>query len=334
MARDGFVYRSGAVYWRKRIPMNWITVALAGYGLNAVASVFDKFLLSEKRIGAPALYAFFLSLMNLPFMALIPFGFVLFIPWAIALGVVSGVVFLYGLLTSYMAIKRSEVSRAVPLIGVVAVGFLFILSIGAVLVSGGSISLSNVLALGLLIGGAFILATGGNGVSGPGFVRFVFLSGALAAFSMILLKLSYLSSNFATGFIWSKAGMFIGGLSLFTVPSFREAILSGHGRFATPKKKRNLMTVGYFFLTQLFGGVGTILVSYAVALGSATFVQGMNGVQYGLVFIFATILSMRFPHVFREHISHQEMARKIFAIVLLALGIWLASVGTGLDDIL
>ncbi|NTW30557.1 MAG: hypothetical protein HGA33_04715, partial [Candidatus Moranbacteria bacterium] len=222
----------------------------------------------------------------------------------------------------------------VPLIGVVAVGFLFVLSVGTVLVSGGSISLSNVLALGLLIGGAIILTMGGNGVCGPGFVRFVILSGALTAFSMILLKLSYLSSNFATGFIWSKAGMFIGGLSLFTTPSFREAILSSHGRFAAPKKKQNLMTAWYFFLTQLFGGVGAILVSYAVSLGSATFVQGMNGIQYGLVFVFATVLSARYPHVFREHISHRETVRKVIAIVLLALGIWLASVGMGFDGIL
>lgn len=314
--------------------MNWISVALAGYGLNAVASVFDKFLLSEKRIGAPALYAFFMSLMNLPFIALIPFGFVLFAPVAVAIGIASGFVFLYGLLTSYMAIKRSEVSRAVPLIGVTAVGFLFVVSLASLFLSGGSISFSSLLALGLLVGGAVILATGGKGVGGPGFVRSILLSGALTALSLVLLKAAYLSSNFVTGFVWSKVGIFLAGISLFAVPSFREAILSSHDRFATPKKKRNLMTVGYFLLTQVFGGIGTILVSYAFSLGSATFVQGMNGIQYGLVFVFATILSARYPHVFREHISHRETVRKVIAIVLLALGIWLASVGTGLESIL
>jgi len=314
--------------------MNWITVALAGYGLNAVASVFDKFLLSEKRIGAPALYGFFLSLMSLPFMALIPFGFVLFVPAAVMLGIASGFVFLYGLLTSYMAIKRSEVSRAVPLIGVTAVGFLFVVSLGALFLSGGSVSLSSLLALGLLVGGAILLSTGGKGVRGPGFIRYIVISGGLMAVSMALLKASYLTSNFMTGFVWSKAGMFLGGVSLFTVSSFREVILSSHDRFATPKRKRNLMTIGYFLLTQVFGGIGTILVSYAVSLGSATFVQGMNGIQYGLVFVFATVLSVRYPHVFREHIGHREIVRKMVAIILLALGIWLASVGTGLDDIL
>ncbi len=313
--------------------MSWITVALAGYGLNAVASVFDKFLLSEKRIGAPALYGFFLSLMSLPFMALIPFGFVLFVPAAVTLGIASGFVFLYGLLASYMAIKRSEVSRAVPLIGVASVGFLFVVSLGALFLFGGSVSLSSLLALGLLVGGAILLSTGGKGVRGPGFVRFILLSGALTALALVLLKAAYLSSNFVTGFVWSKVGIFLAGISLFAVPSSREAILSSHDRFAAPKKKRNLMTAGYFLLTQLFGGIGTFLVSYAVSLGSATFVQGMNGIQYGLVFVFATVLSVRYPHVFREHIGHRETVRKVVAIILLAFGIWLASVGTGLESI-
>jgi len=307
-------------------------VAFTGYSLNAVASVFDKFLLSEKRIGAPALYAFFLSLTNLPFFALIPFGFVLFIPSAVAFGVGSGFVFLYGLLVSYQAIKRSEVSRAVPLIGVASVGFLFLLSLCTVFLSGKGISLTDVLALGLLVAGAILLATGGHGINGPGFIRSVLLSGGLLAVAMVLLKESYHFSDFATGFVWSKVGVFAGGMSLFFVPSFREAILSSHDRFSSPGKRKTTTGI-YFLLTQVFGGIGTILVSYAVWLGSATFVQGMSGVQYGLVFVFATVLSIRYPYIFREHISHRETVRKVFAIVLLALGIWLAS-NAGLDGFL
>ena len=314
--------------------MTWIFVAVGGYALNAVASVFDKFLLSEKRIGAPALYAFCLSLTNLPFFALIPFGFVWFIPSAIAFGVGSGILFLYGMLASYYAIKRSEVSRAVPLIGVASVGLLFVFSLGSAFVSGNGVAMTDILALGLLTGGAVLLVSGGPGISGPGFVRSVLIAGTLLAGALVFLKESYLVSDFVTGFVWSKVGIFVGGLSLFFVPSFREAVLSSHDRFSTPKKKRKLMTAGYFFLTQVFGGIGTILVSYAVSLGSATWVQGMSGIQYGLVFVFATLLSVRYPHVFREHISHQEMARKLSAIGLLALGIWLVSMGSGLNGLL
>ena len=60
----------------------------------------------------------------------------------------------------------------------------------------------------------------------------------------------------------------------------------------------------------------------------------MNGVQYGLVFLFATVLSLRYPHVFREHISHAGIIRKCFALILLALGIWIAAVSGSLDGFL
>ncbi len=313
--------------------MSWIFVALVGYSFLAFSSLSDKFLLSEKRIGAPALYAFFIGLTSLPFLALVPFGFVLFIPAAIATGVLSGFLFLYALLESYLAIKRSEVSRAAPLIGVTTVGFLFLLSMSSVVLSGKTVRLTDILALALLAGGAMLLATGGHGVSGPGFVRYVLISGILFALALVALKESYYFSDFATGFVWSKLGIVLAGASLFLFPSFRKDILSGHDRFEKPVKQK-LWTAVFFFLNQVFGGLGTLAVSYSVSLGPATFVQGMEGVRYGLVFLLAMVLSTRFPAIFREHISHRETIRKLFAIVFLALGVWLVSTGTGLESFL
>jgi len=313
--------------------MSWILVALVGYSFLAFASVSDKFLLSEQRIGAPALYAFFTALTSLPVLTLVTFGFVLFVPSAFAAGVLSGFLFLYGLLGSYLAIKRSEVSRAAPLVGVATVGVLFLLSMSSAVLSGKVVRLTDILALGLLAGGATVLATGGRGVSGPGFVRYVVISGALFAVSLVALKESYILSNFATGFVWSKLGIVHAGFSLFLFPSFRKDILSGHDRFEKPVK-RKLGTAAFFFLNQGFGGFGTLLVSYAVSLGPATFVQGMEGVRYGIVFLLAMILSARFPSIFREHISHRETVRKIFAIILLALGVWFVAAGGGLESFL
>lgn len=310
--------------------MPWIFVALSGYSLQAVSSVFDKFLLSEGRIGAPPLYAFFNALTSLPFLALLPFGFVLFMPEAIALGVFSGFLFLFGLLAMYRAIKRSEVSRATPLIGVAAFAFLFLLSLLFSVSSGGSIAATDVLALGLLGGGGILLATGGRGIRGPGFTRCVFVSGALYAASLVMLRESYLASNFITGFVWSKLGMFLGGLMLLSVASSRKVIFAGNRRFAKPERKTAATTL-FFFLNQGFGGLGAFLVSYAVSLGPATFVQGLSGVQYGLVFAFATLLSVRFPGIFREHISAWGMFRKTVAIIFLSFGIWIAASAGTLD---
>ncbi|HWQ60207.1 MAG TPA: hypothetical protein VN420_03595 [Candidatus Fimivivens sp.] len=313
--------------------MNWMTVAFAGYFFSAIASVVDKSLLSEKRIGAPALYAFFVSLMNLPFLAIIPFGFVRFTPSAVAIGIVAGVLYLFGLLMMYYAIKQSEVSRAAPLVGASAIAFLFLFSVTSALVAGKHISFLHVFAIALLAGGATLLSAGKRGVHDSRFVLSVLVAGAFQAGSLILLRQSYLASNFITGLIWSKFGIFLAGLSLFLVPSFRESILSGHGRFSKPEHK-TAGTAGFFAFNQVFGGLGALLVSYAVSLGPATFVQGMGGVQFGLVFVFAMLLSARYPATFEERVSRRETIRKTVAIALLSLGIWLVALGGDLAGFL
>ncbi len=313
--------------------MSWIFAALLGYSLQGVSSVVDKFLLGKGRIGSPALYAFGNALASLPFLALVPFGFVLFVPEGIVLGALSGFLFLFGLLAMYRAVKRSEVSRAAPLVGAASLGFLFLLSLLFSVSSGGGIVSADILALALLAGGGMLLSTGGRGIRGPGFIRCVLVSGALFAASLIVLKEAYLFSNFISGFVWSKLGMFLGGMFLFSVPSFRHEIGSGCFRLSGPKQ-RNFGTGGFFLLNQVFGGLGSFLVSFAVSLGPATLVQGVNGVQYGVVFVLATILSLRFPGIYREHLSFHGLFRKAMALVLLSLGIFIASTGSGFQGFL
>ncbi len=313
--------------------MPFVFVALAGYFLNAVASTVDKFLLSEGRIGSPALYAFGNGLTSVPFLALFPFGFVLLVPSAVGSGIASGMFLFFAIFTMYLAVKRSEVSRAAPLVGVSGLGFLFLLSLFFSVSAGRPVSPVDMLAIAMLAGGGFLLTGGGQAVRGKGFVPIVLASGALFGLSLLLFRNSSLSANFVTALVWSKVGMVLGSLALLAVPASRKGILSGHERFSGPAK-RSVGTGGVFLLNQGIGGLGTILVSYAVSLGSATFVQGLSGVQYGFVFIFATALSIRFPDAFRERYGRRDIAMKVVALALLALGIRLAVTGGTLDGFL
>ena len=91
-------------------------MALLGYFFAALCSVFDKYLLSD-RIPVPAVYAFFVSLFSLIPMVLIPFGFEYsnwYATWTLLL---SGVLFVYGLVALYTAVKEHEISRVAPLVG-------------------------------------------------------------------------------------------------------------------------------------------------------------------------------------------------------------------------
>ncbi|MGB4943046.1 MAG: hypothetical protein WBO92_02940, partial [Candidatus Moraniibacteriota bacterium] len=97
--------------------MHWLTFALAGYFFNAVTVLFDKFLLAG-RIKEPVVYAFFVSILSLFAIVLVPFGFQP-IPWqTVVVFVISGMLFLYGLVAFYNAVQRSEISRVAPLVGI------------------------------------------------------------------------------------------------------------------------------------------------------------------------------------------------------------------------
>lgn len=313
--------------------MTWIFIALSGYFMNALAALFDKFLLSEGRIGSPALYAFYTSLVSLFALVLLPFGFVFAIPKAVFLGFFSGFLFLLGLVAFYEAVKRSEVSRAAPLIGVAIVGFLFLVSLLLGISSGNPFHLTDLLALGLLVAGSFALAKHNGMKRDPQFVRYVLVSGALMAASLIVLKETYAISNFASGFVWSRIGMFLTGMSFLLFPLFRAQIFSGSERHAKPTK-RNVGTALYFFLNKALGGAGAFLIAYAVSLGPVTFVQGMNGAQFGFLFLLVIPLSIRYPHIFQEQFDRTAIIEKSVGIALLAVGVFLAASGGGLKGFL
>ena len=313
--------------------MTWIFIALGGYFFNALAALFDKLLLSDDRIGSPALYAFFTSLVSLFALVLLPFGFVFVIPDAIFLGFVSGFLFLLGLIAFYEAVKRSEISRVAPLVGVSIIGFLFVATVVRGFFTGCECDAISIIALLLLAAGSFFLAKPKKGIYDPNLVRFVLLAGALMAASLVVLKETYLLSNFATGFFWSRMGMFLTGMSLLVFPALRTQIFSGGDRHAKPTK-RNATTATLFFMNKTFGGLGAFLIAYAVSLGPVTFVQGLNGAQFALVFLLAVPLSIRYPEIFREETDRNTIIQKTAAIILIALGIALVATSGKLSGFL
>lgn len=313
--------------------MTWILIALGGYFFNALAALFDKLLLSDNRIGSPALYAFFTSLVSLFALVLLPFGFVFVIPSAVVLGFVSGFLFLLGLIAFYEAVKKSEVSRVAPLVGVSVIVFLFVATMIRSVFTGCDCDATSVIALLSLAAGSFLLAKPKKGMYDRNLVRFVLLAGALMAASLVILKESYLLSNFATGFFWSRMGMFFTGMSLLLFPALRHQIFSGSDRHAKPTK-RNATTATLFFMNKAFAGLGAFLIAYAVSLGPVIFVQGLNGVQFALVFLLAIPLSMRYPEIFREKIDRNTIIQKTAAIVLIVLGVALVATSGKLSGFL
>lgn len=305
--------------------MAWMLVALGGYFFMAVAALLDKYLLSGP-IKAPAVYAFFVSLFSLFALFFVPFGFQFFGWQTTGLFLLSGMLFLYGLVAFYDAVQQWEVSRIAPLVGtavsVVAFGAVFVPNI----FSEGTITAVHILALLLLISGGLLISFDLPLKRGERIPLSVIVAGVAMGVSLLLLKYGYTHTNFVSGLVWSRIGMFAGGLSLLLVPVFRTQILSGSSRFAAPSRAA-LHTGAVFVINKACGGVATFLIAYAAFLGPISFVQALSGMQYVFLLALALPLTFRYPRIFGERLFFWDWFQKACAIVLIGLGLWLAATG-------
>ncbi len=308
--------------------MGWLLYTLGGYFFNAVTSIFDKFLLAD-RVKEPSVYAFFVAILSLFAVVFVPFG-VQWIPWqTIVVFVISGVLFLYGLVAFYNAVKRSEISRVAPLVGITIAIIAGVASLAFGPAAHASFSPSHFFSLFLILGGAFLVAYDLPLKPNDALMKSTLLAGALMALSLIFLKTGYQNADFINGLVWSRLGVVLGGFSLFFIPEYRAAILASTHAM-TVASKDNFITGSLFILNKVFGAVATFLLTYAAYLGPITFIQALNGVQYAFVLLLALPLSYYFPQIFGERLSFWDWAQKAAAVILIALGMWLA-VHSGVD---
>ncbi|MFZ1683993.1 MAG: hypothetical protein WAU88_07650, partial [Candidatus Zixiibacteriota bacterium] len=241
--------------------MSWLFFALIAYFFNAVTALFDKFLLAG-RIKEPAVYAFFVSILSLFAIFLIPFGFQV-ISWQTAtVFLFSGVFFLYGLVAFYVAVKRSEISRVAPLVGIIISIIAGVASLAFGSAAPVSFSPMHFLSLFLLLAGAFLIAFDLPLRQTDAIMKSTLLAGFLMALSLIFLKTGYKNADFINGLVWSRFGFIIGGITLLVIPDYRKAILAECASFSSINK-RNLATGFWFILNKVFGAIATFFLTYA-----------------------------------------------------------------------
>ncbi len=337
---NGFAFF--AFVWKLR--MLWIFAAIGGYGATALASVADKFLVAD-RIEKPAAYIFFLTIFSLVSFVLAPFGLRLFPIDTLSLFFVSGVSFAWSLLFLYRAFQIGEVSKILPLVGIFAALMAIVPSIVRSMISG-EIPVTGLLAFSLLLAGAALLS-----VSGPEGATYSRKSVGLALLSGVFLSLFYFllklgegtGANFVSGLIWSRFGVFLGGLSFLCVPAYRSDICVFAYEVILPAIRNSWRTIFFpwrreagrlstwtiFIGGKTLGGIGALLIIFAAYQDEASvaIVQALVGVQFAAVFLLALFLSRRFPSIFEERISSAGWALKAIAFLCISIGAWLAARG-------
>ena len=314
--------------------MSWIFVAAASYFFGAIAAIIDKALLSG-RIGHPAVYAFFVALFSLFALLFIPFGFQWYGVFPTFIFLLSGMLFLYGLLAFYAAVQKSDVSRIAPLVGTIMAMTAFLVYFFPIHGHEGrmaAITAPQLFAFGMLLCGGILIAFDFPVQRNEKISLLAVVAGICMSVSLLLLKYGYyqFDANFESGFVWSRIGMFFAGISLLLVTSFRKQIFEGlnhHGK-AT---KKNTKTGLLFLVNKISGGAAAFLMNYATYLGPVTFIQALSGVQFIFIFFLAWVTSTQYPHVFEEQFGLVQWIQKAVAILCIVGGIWLlATSGTRL----
>jgi len=296
----------------------WLVASLAGYGLLAVAAVLDKFIIARERVH-PVTFVFYTAILVLPIWALAPFiGGGISDFYDIIGAAVAGIFFAIGLYAMYRSLQTGEASHIGPLIGGVMA---FVTVILTIIILNEQLAEQQMLAVGLLIAGSLMISLEYNrGWRGwnQG-VAWAVLASILFAVSHVASKYIYLRYGFGVGLVWTRGFLGLCAVPLLLSRSVRQQVFGGRysGQAKSARSRSKLLVV----INKLSAVAGTLGVQYAIALGSVTVVNALDGFQYALLVGMIGLLTIFKPRWFKENYSRGEVAQEIAAVVLIGIGL-------------
>lgn len=294
--------------------MTWFSFALLGYLLYALVTISNKFLLRQRATTKPLVFTFWICLMSLLSFVLAPFG----LHWPgwgwLAFDILTGLVYFVALLAYYQALDINEASRASSLVGGVTPVLVLTLSY---LFLGEALGWLQLVAFSLLVIGGFLISLE-KGQSGfheamKG-LKYIIATIILSAVYFVMLKHLFNYQDFITGFVWSRMGLVAGSLIVLFYPAWRYEIRRS---FSEASAGLSSLIAG----AKIMAGFGSLFVSLAVARGSASLVNALQGAQFAFLFLLTLWLSKFWPAVCNEKLSGAIIAQKFAAIGLICIGL-------------
>jgi len=293
-----------------------VLIAIIGYTLLAGVFILDKFILT-KSVPKPAVYTFYSTVFLLFAVGALPFGggfLGSYEDWLVA--GLSGITFGIGLFTIFIAVKRGEASHVNPYSGAVITITTFFI---ARVILGETLSYTQQMGIVILVAASILLSY--EKVERPhGIYRSFFwatVSGVAFAVSHTSAKYLYDLYPFVTAFVWTRVPTGIFALPFFLLPSVRATFVKKR------KAKRSFArqhAIGIVITTKICAVIATILIQYAIAIGSASVVTALSGLQFTLMFVMILLLTRLAPRVFREYFTKKELIVQSIAIILVVLG--------------
>lgn len=296
--------------------MLWLIIIISAYLLFAIVVLGDKYLLGG-RIPNPKVYTFYVGALGILALFLIPLGFSIPKIEIFFLSLLAGALFIFALFAYYNALQLFEPSRIVPAIGGILPVFTFLL-VYFLPAEKEILAIKKIFAFLILILGSLLISLEREKKITLKSFQFSLIVAFLASLSFILAKFTYDSfQSFWPAFIWMRIGGFLAALLFLFSKEVREELFQ---KKITFQKK----TAIFFLFNQALGATGFIFQNWAIALAALIYlpiINALQGLQYAFLFIFATLISLKFPQILKEKISKEILLQKIFAILLIAGGL-------------
>lgn len=294
--------------------MSWFLLAVGSLALYSVTNFIDKFLI-EKKIQYASTATIYGSLFSLPIgLLFLAFrGFHLLPLWDITLLITSGVLLTLYIIPYYNALILDDASRVVPLYQFYPVFTLILSSI----ILHEQLTTKQLLGFSLVTVGGFILGT--EKVEQKIFKLrrsfwYMILASLLFACTGIIFKFTS-PSDFWLNIGYQTIGIGIGALLLLLYQPYRL-------HFTQETKKFHKTIYGILMINQTIALIADYLYFYAVTLAPVALVSVVQGSQPLFVLFYGYVLTLWFPHLIKEDIRKKTILLKLFATMLLAIGIF------------
>jgi len=133
--------------------MSWLFAALIAAFINGTSAIFDKKLLGKQGLADPVAYTFWVGILGLLVLVVIPFGFVALPLKTILIALLGGVIFIFALFTFFTALYKYSALGFLQMVG----GFTPVLTLFVTSVFfQNTIGLGNTLGLIILVCGTFV----------------------------------------------------------------------------------------------------------------------------------------------------------------------------------
>lgn len=299
-----------------------VAIASLAYLLLAIVGILDKKIVDNKN-NQLSVVVFYSTIFLLPLLLLVPFKTQFLVGWDWLLALLSGFAFALGLWTMYIGYQKSEISHSGPLVGAIVAAFTVLFSF---------LFLKEILSTNQLTGIIFLLfgsilisfeqTKNFNGLTRG--LKWMVLAGLLFSFSHVSSKYLYNNYGFYSGFVWAKGSIGIFGMLLLFLKPVRQVLFPNvscwnkiRGVFKPKAQRLPILLI----VDKVLGGIGEILIQYAIALGSVAIVNALAGLQYALLLVMVFILSKFWSKKFREDFTARELTREFLAVILIAVGL-------------